>query len=138
MKKTSRYFSSLSLKGLEKAGDVFLPGDSDFPSFKKLGCIEHIDRVAEHILPSDREGLKILGSLFFFTPRVFIYLLFWFLEKFWGFPGWVGDQIRLARIGLKGLFTTLYFSGENGSSYSGKTPLEVMEYSVSVYLDDLD
>lgn len=128
----SRYFGGLALAGINKVGEAYCPGDDGFPSFKKLGVIEFIDQVAEDIPAGDRDGLKILFSIFGLMPQFLVTLIFACLERAWakGIPiGTLGRQIRL---GFRGIAFSLYYSGLKGKSFPGPTPLELIEFKLQV------
>ena len=41
----SRYLNARQRLGLDRLGDALLPGDDEFPSFSRLGCGEHVDKL---------------------------------------------------------------------------------------------
>ena len=53
-------------------------------------------------------------------------------------PTVLGATLRFAKMGVRGLVLTLYYSGLKGSHYAGRTPLEILGYEVSVYTADVD
>ena len=58
--RVSKYFSRNQLFGLLKAGDVILPGTDVSPSFSRIGCIDHVDRMAAYLSSDDLFGLRML------------------------------------------------------------------------------
>ena len=132
----SRYLSRLQLHALARLGDAYLPGDQEFPSFRRLGCIEHVDRILEHTPPSDLQDLKMVLSILFFFPKWTLILLIHCLHALRNLPGPAGNLVRAMGFGFKALTMSLYYSGLKGSSYSGKTPLELLDYEVQVYRGD--
>lgn len=133
----SRYLSSLGQRGLNKLGDVYCPGDQDFPSFSELGCIEFVDDALEHLPPGDRADLGKLLTVLAITPRPLVAGMIRQLERRQQLGGPVGSLVRFMRMGLKGMILTLYYSGRRGANFSGRTPLEVLGYEVGVYTADL-
>lgn len=138
MNHPSRHLSAAAWRGLNRLGDALLPGDGALPSFSTLGCAEHVDVVLDEMAPSDRDSLKLLLAFCAYVPRPLLVGLFALLERGTGTPGPLGRGIRFLRMGLKGLLLTLYYSGNRGAAYAGPTPLDVIEYQVSVYTGDLE
>ena len=77
----STHFSKLQLRGLNRLGDVVIPGDHEFPSFSSLKLDDHVDRILDYMNDDDRSGLKIVMSLFAFMPKFFIFFILWVTEK---------------------------------------------------------
>ena len=50
---SSRYLNARQQRGLVKLGQVYCPGDDEFPSFAALGCAECVDELLEY-MPEDR------------------------------------------------------------------------------------
>ncbi len=138
MTNTSHHLSDGQFRGLVKLGDVFAPGNGEFPSFSELGCAEHVDAVLEYLPADDRKSLATLLGLLRWTPRFKVRWLVRFLELAPHIPGPPGNVLRLLRTGLKGVVMSLYFSGRKGQHYTGRTPLEIIQYDVTVYTDDVD
>lgn len=131
---------SLNLRqytGLQKLGDAFAPGDGELPRFSELGCAEHVDSLFAEMPASDAKDLAMLLWVFSWFPGFALKGVWWILESTQGLPGPVGALLRFLRLGLKGLVTTLYYSGKKGRSYTGKSPHEVIGYQVGVYTADL-
>ena len=130
----SKYLSRAALKGLDKVGDVVLPGephsDNGFPSFSETGCIYHVDEVLVTTACDDVKALNILlailGLLPSFITRGLLQLSG--LEKH--APGLLGTALRLLGVALRGVPVSLYYSNLTGPGYTGKTVHEVMGYQV--------
>lgn len=137
MTNPSRYLTNGQFRGLLKLGDVFAPGGGGFPSFSELGCGEHVDEVLEYLPEDDRKALAMLLGLLRWTPKFKVRWLVRLLEFAPRVPGPPGNALRLLRTGLKGVAMSLYFSGRKGQHYSGRTPLEIIEYDVTVYTEDI-
>lgn len=129
---SSKYFGGLALAGVNKVGQAYCPGDETFPSFKKLGAVEHVDRVAEDIPEGDRGGLGIIFTLFGLMPQFMVTGIFRFLE--WSWQKNIAQNVitRQIRLGLRGIAFSLYYSGLKGSQYTGKTPVELIGFSLNV------
>lgn len=132
---SSKYLNSVALKGLNKVGDILIPGLDDFPSFSQLGCSEHVDLVVEDLPPSDRDGVGILFAVFYFLPGFLLRSLFGFLEKVAVKDVLGGSLFRMIRLGVRGIIFSLYYSGWKGSAYSGKMPLDIIGYQLTIVRD---
>lgn len=133
----SRYLSGTAWRGLERLGDAVLPGDDQFPSFSRLGCAEHVDVLLGEMPADDRQSFITLLKVIRFVPGFLLRGLTRVLERSLNVPGPVGAAMRFLRLGIKGVVLSLYYSGEKGGSYQGQTPLELLDYQVSVYTGDL-
>lgn len=134
----SRHLTPRQYRGLQKLGDAFFPADGDLPAFSALGCAEHVDAILDEMPVGDRDSLKSLLAICGITPRFKLRLLLRLLEGAPRVPTWAGGgALRFLRMGIKGLVLTLYYSGRKGADYTGPTPLDVLEYRVGVYTDDL-
>jgi len=132
---TSKYLNSFALKGLNKVGDIFLPGMDEFPSFSKLGCANFIDQVVEDLPPSDRDGVGILFMVFYFLPGFLLKWLFGYFERVHNTDVMAGSIIRMVRLGVRGIIYSLYYSGWKGPGYSGKAPLDIIGYQLNIIRD---
>ncbi|MCC7441198.1 MAG: hypothetical protein IT285_06180 [Bdellovibrionales bacterium] len=133
-----KLLSGLQYRGLQKLGDVYCPGDSEYPRFSTLGCGEHADTMLEVMPAQDLGDLKMLLTIFGILPRFSVRMLVTMIEGISGLPGPIGAILRLMRFGMKGLSISLYWSGLKGEAFAGKTPLQILGYEVSVYTADLD
>jgi acyl-CoA reductase-like NAD-dependent aldehyde dehydrogenase len=116
MNPTSRSLSQAACRGIERAGNHWIPGGAGFPSFSASLTLTQIDRIADHLLPSDRKELDLLCTFLSFFPG---FLLSWFLDlcersALWPSDGPIGGLLRQVRIGLKGIVLTLYYSDACG------------------------
>ncbi len=136
--KTSRYFTRNQLRGLLKAGDVILPGTEQSPSFSQTGCSEHIDRMAAYLSEDDLSGLRILFSVFRWSPRWLIRILMQLSTHNHVFPGFIGAGLRMLEIGLKGATMSLYYANLTHADYEGKKIFEVIGWNPKIVLRDSD
>lgn len=125
-------------RGLEKLGDIYAPGDSEFPSFSQLGCAACVDEILSALPDHDRRSLVRLLSVCRYAPRWLLGLLVRLAEAGPRIPGPPGNALRLLRLGLRSVVYTLYYSGRVGPSYAGLSPLQIIGYDVSVYTGDLN
>ena len=131
----SKYMGSLGLRGLSKVGDILIPAGDGWPSFSQLGCAEHVDRVVEDLPPSDRDGVGLLFGVFYFVPGFLLVMLFNFLERNHAGDIFLGSVLRQIRMGVRGIVYSLYYSGWKGAAFSGKSPLELMDFKLTVIRD---
>lgn len=124
----SKHLSNLQIQGINKMGNVMLPGDGEFASFSASGCVSEVDRILDYMPAKDLGDLKMLLALMGILP---MFLVGWFLAFLERSPYW-GDwaaPLRFVRIGMRGLIMTLYYSHPQAH--------KVLGYQVGVYTDDL-
>jgi len=133
----SKYLSVRALKGLDKLGDIMIPGDGEFPKFSDTGCIYHVDEVMEATHPEDVKLLNLLLTVFHFSPSGMIKLLarMTLLEEY--LPSTLGAPFRLVGIALRGVPMTLYYSNLTSPYYNGPKVHDVMGYSVNVEVESV-
>lgn len=130
----SEYLSNAALRGLNKVGDIVLPGEphnsGGFPSFSTTGCIHHVDEVLVTTADDDIKALNILLAILGVLPAAISRWLLQLssLEKY--APGLLGTSLRLLGVALRGVPVSLYYSNLTGPGYTGKTVHEVMGYQV--------
>ena len=127
-KVVSKYFSQSQLRGLEKAGDVILPGTGSLPSFSQTGGICHMDRMAAYLSRDDLSGLKLLLSLFRWTPKWKIRLLFKLCDNSLRLPGILGAGLRMIEIGVKGAVFSPYYANLTAPGYEGPRVHDVIDW----------
>jgi hypothetical protein len=125
----SKHLNPKQLRAIEKVGDVMIPGDSEFPSFSRTGCISQVDRILDYMPASDLGDLKMLLGILAFFPGFLLAFLFRMLEASPAVPGPVGSILRQIRLGMRGLIMSLY--------YGDTSVLTKLGYKVSVYTADL-
>ena len=133
----SRYLTRLQRRGLIKLGDVYFPRVDDLPSFSECGCAEHVDGAFEHLPADDRASLKVLLTIVGASPCCVARRLVAITERGLTMQGRIGAALRFIRLGVKGIVASLYYSGEVGRDYRGRSPLEILGYQVSVYTEDI-
>lgn len=129
---TSKHFGRIQTKGLEKLGDVIIPGEGIFPSFSSTGFSSEIDRMLDFMYEDDREGITLLMTLFAFTPTCFIKWIVLLSEKNAAFPDLIGAPLRMIQLGLKGLILTLYYSNIDDINGTGKKIMEGIKWQTGV------
>jgi hypothetical protein len=132
----SHHLGPRQLRALETIGDVLVPGDEDLPSFSRLGCVAHVDRLLDPVPEEERQQLKGVLTAFSLLPRPLVAgLLRWLEAGLWP-PGPWGPPLRLLRVGLRGIVVSLYYSGRAGPAFEGPGPLDVLSYCVGVAAAD--
>jgi len=111
--------NSRQLAGLNKLGDVLVPGDSELPSFSASRCAEQADRMLAYMTDSDRQSISAVLTVFGVIPRVAVRVLFWLTEQHAKLPDAVAAPFRMANLGLRGVVLSLYYSdiGEGASVF---------------------
>ena len=132
--KISKYFTRNQLLGLLKAGDIILPGTNASPSFSKVGCIDHVDRMAAYLNGDDLGGLRILLGIFRYTPRWTIRLLLNACGRNDRLPGFLGSALRTIELGIKGLVMSLYYSNLSGDAYEGKNVFKIIGWDAKLVM----
>ena len=138
MPHSSRYLNARQQRGLDRLGDAVLPGDEEFPSFSRLGCGEHVDKLLAEMPERDRGDVLTLLTATGILPGPLVRSLVALFENSDRVPTVLGATLRFAKMGVRGLVLTLYYSGLKGSHYGGRTPLEILGYEVGVYTADVD
>jgi acyl-CoA reductase-like NAD-dependent aldehyde dehydrogenase len=103
-------FSTMSLKGIQKAGDVLIPGSEDLPKFSDVKLMQDLHRMTDYMNADDREGLKLLMAIFAITPAFLIHLILQVVSKHESFPDFIGAVFRQINMGVRGVVFTLYYS----------------------------
>lgn len=107
-------FSETSLKGIQKVGDILVPGDQSFPKFSDTQFLFHLHRMTDFMNADDRDGLKLLTAIFAFTPAFLIRFILLVVSKHEIFPDFIGSLLRQINLGMRGVVFTLYYSGLDG------------------------
>lgn len=99
--------SGRALRGLERAGDVLVPGDDLLPRFSASLCAAEADRALDFVPAGDRKGLLLLLAVLSFLPGGAIARL---LAAGESARGPLAPLLRQVHIGVKGLVMSLYWS----------------------------
>nr|AUN37014.1 hypothetical protein [uncultured bacterium] len=127
----SKYLSDNAVNAFERLGDFMMPRAGQFPSFKELGVIVHVDGIMEHVPEEDRSALNMLLSVLSFFPDVLLNGFLTLVGTGSTWTGPVGGFFRQLKMGLQSVIVTLYFSGKHGPHYTGPTPLDLTGYRVN-------
>lgn len=132
MARKSNYLSDSAVNAFERIGEIMMPRHGDFPSFSELGVIAHIDGILEHVPADDRSALNLLLTVLAFFPEFLLRGFLNLVERGRESSGPLGGLFRQLNTGLKSVVVTLYFSGKTGAAYAGKTPLDVIDYHLTI------
>lgn len=132
----SIYLNRKQLASLERIGDMYIPARGDFPGFSRVGCIEHVDTVLQEIDSGDARLFALLLTLLRFVPAAGMHWLLGALDNHHHYPEPIAGLLRLLNLSLKGVVMSLYYSGMTGAGYSGRNPLEVIDYHVHCEADE--
>ncbi|MBX7254819.1 MAG: hypothetical protein K1Y02_00560 [Candidatus Hydrogenedentes bacterium] len=127
----SRILGPKACRALERVADFIVPVVDDYPSFAEIGCVEHVDAILENAPPKDAADLNLFLTVLYFMPDGVLRFVVRNMEKAdtWFEP--VATTFRLLDLGLRGLVLSLYYSGKHGADYKGKTPADVIEFSLN-------
>ncbi|HQX89895.1 MAG TPA: hypothetical protein PKY03_05800, partial [Moraxellaceae bacterium] len=129
---TSRYLSVREVAALNRLGDILCPGDDKLPRFSATGAVARFDDMADYMVVSDRDDLKMLLSVFYFLPDILIRFLLIVFAGMERLPGPLGSLGRLVMFGLKGVITTLYFGFADNDGKSGDKVRQVLGWDASI------
>ena len=137
MQHKSHFLTAGQFRGLERLGDIYASGDGEFPSFSQLGCAAHVDEILNEMPDRERRALQRLLGACRYVPRWLLVLFVRLAEVGPHVPIPPGSALRFLRLGLRSIAYTLYYSGRAGPDYEGPTPLQIIDYDVSVYTGDM-
>lgn len=128
----TRYLNSLQIYGLLKLGDVIIPGDEHLPKFSATTFYKDADRMMHYLPKEDLSGLKLLLTIFAFTPSIFIILILKLTELKNSVPKTIAIPLRMISVGLKGIIFTLYYSKLEDSKQYGRKIMETLDYNTKI------
>ena len=123
-KYSSKYLSRREMKGLEKMGDIMIPGDDTMPSFSQTGCVAFADDAVAYVDPIDLKDLKMLLGICGILPKFMVRFFLWLFDREWT------SLLRFANFGVRGLIFSLYYSNKVHPEYKGHTPHEIIGYEI--------
>lgn len=112
----SRNLSPLACRGIQRAGDYWIPGGDGFPSFSESLSLPEVDRLADYITRVELKDLQLLCCVLALLPGPLLRTVLRFCDGSaeWPDDGPVGGLLREIRFGLKGIVMTLYYSDPTG------------------------
>jgi hypothetical protein len=127
----SNHISPAAVKGLTRIGDILCPGDDYFPSYSKLGCVEHVDIALEYAPVSDIKDLGLLLSILSFMPGFVLSWLVRQMAESHDRDSALSITFRQLDFGLRGIIFGTYYSGRSGSGYIGPNTHELVGFSIN-------
>jgi len=106
----SATLSAAQRRGLDKLGNILIPGDEALPSFTDSGCAAHADRMLEHMYDDDRAAVTTVLTLCSVLPQSVVRWLFALTEHHARTPATIASLLRMANLGIKGVVVTLYYA----------------------------
>jgi hypothetical protein len=126
-------FSNRAIKGMCKMGDIYLPQNGDFPKYSAVAGTHRLNDLIENAPKEDIEALGLVLAICSFLPH---FVLKWIVSMLVKSAtdtsdGVVASNLRQLNMGLRGLIFSTYYSELTNPNYTGKTPLEVIDYSIN-------
>ena len=131
----SKYFGKLALRSLNRIGNIMLPANGEFPSFEEYGGLEYIDNLAEPAPADDISTLNTVLSILALLPG---FVSKWVVKKCAvanDSTGALAPTFRQLNIGLRGLIFACYYSDRPGKNFTGKDPMEILEFELNKVVD---
>lgn len=127
----SNLISKAAVRGIVRLGNIIIPGDGEMPSYKEYGGYEHVDDLLLYAPKSDIGDLGLLLSILSFMPQ---FILVWLVAKMAASHGkgdglWV--LLRQMDMGIRGIVLSTYYTEKGGASFTGKAPLDGIDYSIT-------
>jgi hypothetical protein len=126
----SEYFNKAAIRGINKIGDILIPGSDDFPSFSKYGCIEHVDDLLNYAMEDDVKSLNMVLTILGLLPNFMLKALIKWMANAHKNNGPIGDLLRQLNMGLRGIVFALYYSDKGGANYVGPVPTEMIGFDL--------
>lgn len=121
--------TSAQLRGLNKLGDVVVPGDDDLPSFSASGAAEGIDRMLPYMYDSDRSGFLALIDACAYLPKPAVRGIVAMAAGHAKAPEPLASVLRMANLGIKGTVHSLYWSD---LGYGERSVHEAIGYDATI------
>lgn len=107
----STYLDARAKRGLRKTGGIVAPGNGDLPKFSQED-IQKADRMLGRMSNGDREDFLALMRVFALLPRPVVEHILSASEYHRKLPeqfDWLGTQLRMLNLGVKGVVTNLHY-----------------------------
>ena len=133
----ANFFSTRATKGLLKVGEIYCPRNGEFPSFNEAAGTTYLPGLVANVPADDFSSLSMVLAIFSFLPNG---ILKWIINACTNSQSNPSDGIlpsllRQLNIGLRGLCYSIYYSEFTNPNYTGKKPLDVMEYKLNRVVD---
>jgi hypothetical protein len=129
----SQHISNQAIKGLSKIGDIFLPGNEEFPKYSEVAGTYFVNDMVQYAPEEDLASLNLVLIIFSFLPK---FVLRWLVNKMGeatakGNEGMIPTTLRQLDLGLRGILYATYYGEFTNPEYKGKTPVQLMDYQVN-------
>lgn len=130
-------FSTRATKGLLKAGEVYCPKNGDFPSFREVAGTAYLNKMVENVPEDDFSALSLVLAIFSFLPDFIVRWIVNFCTKAQSnlTENLIYNNLRQLNLGLRGLCFAIYYSELTNPNFTGKKPLDVIDYHVNRITD---
>ncbi|HUH74259.1 MAG TPA: hypothetical protein VLZ75_07610 [Chitinophagales bacterium] len=123
--------SKQAVKGIKRIGDVFLPGNEEFPSYSVGGGTYKLNDIVKYAPEADIQDLNLVLIIFSFTP---MFILKWLVKLMGnatqnGKLGLIPTTLRQLDLGLRGILYSSYYGEFTNPEYKGRTPMELIDYT---------
>ena len=105
--------SPAQTRGLERLGNILIPGDRDLPSFSEANVAPEAARMLPYMHEADRSSLLLLLTVCSRLPKVLVRALVAAAAGWRRAPEPIAGLLRMANIGIKGVVHSLYWSDLN-------------------------
>jgi hypothetical protein len=128
-----QHISPRAIKGLCKIGNVFLPGNEEFPKYSDVAGTYFVNDMVQYAPEEDLASLNLVLIIFSFLPD---FILHWLVGKMGeataqGQNGLIPTTLRQLDLGLRGILYATYYGEFTNPAFKGKTPAQLMEYEVN-------
>ena len=125
--------SNQALKGLKKIGDVFLPGNAEFPKYSEVAGTYKVNDLVQYVPEDDAASLNLVLIIFSFLPT---FILKWLVNQMGnaqqsGKEGLIPTTFRQLDLGLRGLLYSTYYGEFTNPDFKGRTPVQLIDYSIT-------
>ncbi len=125
--------SQQAIKGLCKIGDVFLPGNQEFPKYSEVAGTYKVNDLVQYVPEDDIASLNLVLIIFSFLP---MFIIRWLVGKMGeaqssGKEGLIPTTLRQLNLGLRGLLYSTYYGEFTNPEYKGKTPVQIIDYNLT-------
>lgn len=133
----ANFFSTRATKGLLKVGEIYCPKNGDFPSFSEAAGTPYLNNIASNVPEDDFNSLNLVLAIFSFLPFGILNWIIGACTNAMKNPGdgIIPSTLRQLNLGLRGLCYAVYYSEFTNPNFSGKKPLDVIEYKTNRVID---
>ena len=122
--------SNQAIKGIKKIGDIYLPGDSEFPPYSEVAGTFKLNDMVQYAPDDDIKSLSTVLTIFSFLP---MFVLRWIVKLMTNAneranDGLIPSMLRMLDLGLRGLLYSTYYSEFTNPDYKGKTPMQLIDF----------